>query len=315
MTERLIKRSIAIILNTTCQQQKSFSKTILPALEAQNQVDVLPTQRHNHAIDLTFEAIARGKYDVIYAAGGNGTVNQVVHAMAESESHRGDKMVLGIIPLGMANDFAKCLRIRKDARQLIKLLATFSTVEVNIGKLTYTHSSNNKDYRYFINVADAGMGPEVVKKVMETRRTFGPAIQYYKSIIETFFTYKPMHVSAKADGWEWEGKLRSFAVANAKYYGNGLCIAPNAVLNDDIFNVFISGDVSVVDFIKHSDTLKRGKKVEIDDVQYREAKKVDLNADATCLVQADGELLGRLPATIEVVPKKVSVLAPPAILK
>jgi diacylglycerol kinase family enzyme len=157
-------------------------------------------------------------------------------------------------------------------------------------------------------VADIGMGPEVVKRVNESGRAFGSAVAYYKSIIATFFTYKPMVVKASTPEWTWEGKLRSLAVANGKYYGHGICIAPDAIPDDDIFNVFICGDVTVFDFIRHSETMKRGKHVKMPEVLYRETTAIQFSSNDPCMVEGDGEILGKLPATVELMNRKIDFL-------
>jgi diacylglycerol kinase (ATP) len=152
------------------------------------------------------------------------------------------------------------------------------------------------------------MGPEVVKKVLDSGRPLGPAFAYYQSIIRTFFSYRPYTLHAKAQDWQWSGKVRTFAVANGKYYGHGLCIAPDAVLDDGVFDIFAAGNVSVLDFIIQSRPLKQGKRISHPQVSYKKASSVELYADHPGLVEADGEVLGWLPAQIEIIPKKLKLL-------
>jgi YegS/Rv2252/BmrU family lipid kinase len=299
---------IAVILNGISFYKETFYKKFLPVLEHHYQVDVFETKSKNDAILLTSKAVETYSYKVILAAGGDGTLHQVMNGIVKGREDQGQLPVLGVIPMGSGNDFAKGARLKTDPKQLLTLLEKFAPKKINIGKISYIDFSGNQSQRYFINVADIGMGPEVVKRVNESGRAFGSAVAYYKSIIATFFTFKPMHVKALSAEWNWEGKLRSLAVANGKYYGHGLCIAPDAIPDDDIFNVFICGDVTVFDFIRHSETMKRGKHIKIPEVSYRETTSIEFSSEESCMIEGDGEILGKLPAKVELIKKKIDFL-------
>jgi diacylglycerol kinase family enzyme len=131
---------------------------------------------------------------------------------------------------------------------------------------------------------------------------------YYTAIVATFFSYKPITVSINATGWQWKSKLRTIAIGNGKFYGDGLCIAPDALVDDGIFSTFVCGDVSVMEFIRYSGALKRSKKITHPKVQYSSAQHLELTAEAPCRIEADGELLGYLPATIDIIPGKIKFL-------
>jgi diacylglycerol kinase family enzyme len=98
------------------------------------------------------------------------------------------------------------------------------------------------------------------------------------------------------------------AISNGKFYGHGLCIAPEAKPDDGIFSVFIAGDVSILDFIRCSGTLKRGKKVLLDNVFYKEAETLNLTSTIPCIFETDGELAGMIPAAIKILPKRIKFL-------
>jgi len=117
-----------------------------------------------------------------------------------------------------------------------------------------------------------------------------------------------MNVKATADDWNWEGKVRTLAVANGRYYGNGLCIAPDAVMDDRLFSVFICGNVSVFDFIMQTGTLKKGRNVVIDNVWYKTATSIEFSSDDPCPVEGDGEILGWLPAKVRMIERQLNFL-------
>jgi diacylglycerol kinase (ATP) len=287
---------IAVVLNGIASRKKFFYRSILPGLTLVHSVDVVETAFTNHAFQLARD-LSLKNYEVILAAGGDGTLHQVVNGMMDANGTT--RPVLGVIPLGSGNDFARTVSVTGDVNQLLELIGKASIKEVDLGKIYYTDADGAAAERYFINVADIGMGPEVVQKVSRAPLVLGSALGYYSSIIRTFFTYRPGNVFVKTKDWSWEGKLRSLAVANGKYYGHGLCVAPEAKIDDHLFNIFICGNVSVMDFIIQSENLKKGRYLSLDDVQYKTGVDIELTSEAVCLIEGDGEVLGQLPARVQ----------------
>ncbi len=292
---------IAVIVNGISLDKKILYSKILPPLQAAFQVDVWETKTTNDAISLASKATDK-RYDIIIAAGGDGTLNQVVHGVFSSRENTSYLPIVGLIPIGTGNDFARGSGITTNSHTLIEKIKSASFQPVDIGQVVYTHASGDVGTRNFINVADLGMGPEVVQKVLASDRFFGSQVAYFRAIISTFFHYKPMVVSATSTDWHWQGKLRTLAVANNKYYGQGLCIAPDAKTNDGLFQVFICGNVSVFDFIRYSGKLRRAKKITHPEVRYQQTKHLELTSQSPCAIEADGEFLGWLPATVKIMP-------------
>jgi diacylglycerol kinase (ATP) len=300
---------IAVIMNGISMERLYFYRKILPMLRLVYKTEIYETLSRNDAISLASKAVDK-KYDVIIAAGGDGTVHQVINGVLKGRENYTNLPVIVVFPLGTGNDFARSINIKSDPNQLMLLLKKFEPQLLDVGEVDYISDSGEKDHRYFINVADIGMGPEVVKRVLKSDRTFGSAIAYYISILITFFTYRPVVVTARNSTWNWQGKLRTFAVGNGRYYGHGLCVAPDAKTNDGIFDAFICGDVSVLDFIRYSIPMKAGKHIHHPEVFYKQADAIDFESEKTCLIEADGELLGKLPARVKVSSTKLKVLVP-----
>ena len=117
-----------------------------------------------------------------------------------------------------------------------------------------------------------------------------------------------MLVNVKSNDWEWKGNLRTLAIGNGRFYGHGLCIAPDAKIDDGNFSSFICADVSAVEFMLYSNTLKKEKKINHRKVFYNTTKQVELTSETPCFIEADGEWLGYLPAIIEIIPAKIKVI-------
>jgi diacylglycerol kinase (ATP) len=301
---------IAIIINGISLKKKFFYHEILPALKPLFEVEVFETLTQNDAVLLASKATDK-RFDVIMAAGGDGTVHQVLNGILEGREGGVGLPTLGIIPIGSGNDFARALKLEANVNKIVDLLKRQTPRKIDIGKISYRadHNSTKDDYRYFINEVDIGIGPEVVKKVMASDRPFGPAVAYYLAILSTFITFKPLHTRIKTSHWDWEGKIRTLAIANGNYYGHGLCISPDAKPDDGRFGTFICSGVSVFDFIRYSETLKKGKHVRIPEIMYNDADTIELTSSQAVPVEADGEILGYLPAQIEMLPQHLNVLA------
>jgi YegS/Rv2252/BmrU family lipid kinase len=293
------KRNAIIILNGISLKKKIFYHDYLPVISGIFNVEVHETLSRNDASALAYKFT--DKYvDVILSAGGDGTLNQVINGILRGRENERKLPVVGVIPIGSGNDFARGAGLKINPEHTIKLLRTFKPRKIDVGQVEYAIEVGGKERAsaYFVNVADVGMGPEVVRKVLSSGRPFGSEVAYYKSILNTFLTYKPMVVKASTNDWEWKGKLRTLAVANGKYYGHGLCVAPDAVIDDRLFSVFICGNVSIFDFIMQTGTLKKGKPIVMDEVLYKTAAAIDITSESPCPLEADGEILGWLPAKV-----------------
>lgn len=298
---------IAIILNGISLEKEKFYKKFLPRLTSQFPVEVFETLTVNHAVSLASKAVDK-QFDIILAAGGDGTLHQVLNGILRGREQSKNLPMMGVIPIGTGNDFARSVHVGKNINQLIALLQNQNPKQIDIGKVSYTSIKNETAERFFINVADLGMGPEVVKKVMSNDRMFGSSLSYYFAILSTFLHYKVMDVHAISDEWKWHGKLRTMAIANGNYYGHGMNIAPDALPNDKVFDVFIAGDVSALFFMLKSNLLKQGKKVIHPEVLYRKATVIEISSESPCAIEADGEILGLLPARIEMMKQTINFL-------
>jgi diacylglycerol kinase (ATP) len=304
------KRRAIIILNGISLKKKLFYHEYLPAISDIYDVEVHETVSRNDGRILA-SRFSDQNVDLIVAAGGDGTLNQVVNGILKGREQEQNVPAVGLIPIGSGNDFARGVGLKTTVDHVVKTLSTFRTRAVDVGLVEYQtlpDGNGEKSFSYFVNVADIGMGPAVVGKVLSSGRPFGSGVAYYQSILTTFLTYKPAVVKAVTPDWTWEGKIRTLAVANGKYYGYGLCIAPEAVIDDGVFSVFICGNVSVLDFIMHTSTLKKGESVVMDEVLYKSARQLDFSSESPCPIEGDGEILGWLPARVSMTARQLKFL-------
>jgi diacylglycerol kinase (ATP) len=296
------QRKVIIILNCISKKKKYFYRAILPALKSVADVDVWETRSRNDALILSNRAVEDG-VDAIIAAGGDGTLHQVINGVLFGRE--GENLpAIGLIPIGSANDFARAIGVRRNPEQLKQLLTAFHPKPIDAGRATFQDGSHH----YFINIADTGMGPDVAQRVNGGKKPWGADAAYYMAILKTFTTYKPTEITITTESWTWTGKVRTLAIANGKCFGHGLYVAPDALPDDGMFSVFIGGDISVLDFIRYSGKLKKGQLIHHPEVHYRTAKKVTITSPHVLMTEADGELLHPLPVTVEVLERKLPFL-------
>ena len=234
----MAKKNIVVILNGISLRKKHFYKTFLPSLSKIANVHVKETLTKNDAVLLASKA-ADQYVDAVIAAGGDGTLNQVVNGIFTGRETASKLPVIGLIPLGSGNDFARSAFIQPEVSQIVALVENFQPRKIDVGEIRFTNTQTNAtELRYFVNMADMGMGPVVVGKVLRSGRPFGHAVAYYKSILSTFLQYKPMYVEVSSADWAWKGKLRTLGVGNGKCYGHGMAITPDAVLDDSCFHLW-----------------------------------------------------------------------------
>lgn len=304
---------LAVILNGISLKKDHFYRNTLPALTRHFSLEVFETRSKDDASALAAEAVIRN-FDVLLSAGGDGTLHQVINGMLAGVTNSKPLPALAVLPLGSGNDFARTLYVTPADIDIVEILHEFKTISCDLGEVTFSLSAPAdgiavmKASRYFLNVVDVGMGPAVVRKVLNSDKRLGSAVAYYQNIISTFFNYSPQRLEARSSEWTWIDLMKTFAVANGRYYGNGLCIAPEAKIDDGKFNVFACGNVSVLDFILQSLPLKAGRRVRHQYVKYFECDQVEMVSDQALEIEADGEILGWLPAVVRMTPMKVRIL-------
>lgn len=270
------------------------------------EIVIKSTHRPKHAIAFAQEVVDEG-CDYLIAVGGDGTLNEVINGMHLSKMPQQKYPSLGLLPYGSANDFSRTAGVTSSIEELMALIRSDSTYDIDLGKIL-THQ--DQEIRYFINVASAGLGPEVVKRLELDSSPFGPAFKYFKHIIQGFIRYVKKEVSCSSSTWKWEGPLLQMAIANGRYYGNAVQTAPEAELSDGQFQVAIFADLSIWDYLKNYGRLKKGVKIDHPEVIYQVADEVLLESKDNCGIEADGEYVGLAPATISILPKTIRFLMP-----
>jgi diacylglycerol kinase (ATP) len=252
---------------------------------------------------------------LIIACGGDGTINEVANGILDS----GVGAELGILPSGTGGDFRRTLGIPKRMADIALALRRGETKVIDVGRVTYVNHKNEADSRYFVNVSSFGMSGKVIERVKQqsadqnlvsTTRLLGGKLSFALATLQTTLSFhKPTVVVQLDDEEERQLKVVNFCVANARYFGGGMKVAPNAKLNDGVFDIVVFGDLSTVDMLTSAHRLYTGTHLGLQEVHHAFAKRIYARSvDAKLInVEIDGELLGYLPAKFEIVPNALRV--------
>lgn len=223
------------------------------------------------------------KFDVVIAAGGDGTLNEVVNGLAEKPY----RPRLGLIPVGTTNDYARAVGIPRTIMDAVEIIAEGHHVPVDIGKFNDT---------YFVNIAAVGRITEVSYEVPSRLKTVLGQLAYYIKGIEMLPKLKPTPVSISYDGKTFNGEAMLVLVANTNSVGGFEKLAPDATINDGLFNLVILEKTSVPEFIRLASDALRGDHLAHPKIIYTQAKEIHISTpNEEVHINIDGEDGGILP--------------------
>jgi len=255
------------------------------------------------------QALNQG-YRRLVAVGGDGTLNEVLNGCFQEGKPIDSDIELAVFSSGSGEDFAKSLRWPHDPLQALCRLKERKLIPVDAGRVTYFASSERQETRYFINIADFGLGARVMRGVNASKKLFGSQLTYLYHSVRSLLHYRKVSVVL-----EFGGKTLPFPeivigiIANGKYFGRGLCVAPEADLSDGLFNMILVEGAGAGDFLKWLPKLYRGQKIEGKRIHRFKTDKIVVRSEGAepVLIVTDGEQPGGLPATFEIVPKALKV--------
>ena len=272
-----------------------------------------------HARALATEA-AKQRTKLIIACGGDGTISEVANGIIESNT----ESELGILPAGTGSDFRRSLEISNNAADAARSLREGRAKTIDAVRVTFINEAGERETRYSINVASFGMSTEVLDRAASgeakkwvpafTPRKVTSKLSYAAATVQTTLAASPADVLVEIDERP-ERRLRvaEFCVANARYYGGAMKVAPDAKLDDGYFDVITIGDANSFRLLTNAPRLYFGAHLRMSEVTHELAKQVvarPASKDKEVRIELDGEVLGRLPSTFQIVPRALRVRFP-----
>jgi YegS/Rv2252/BmrU family lipid kinase len=263
---------------------------------------VLFTKKRGDAAALAGDAARKGAKFII-ACGGDGTVSEVANGILSS----GKDVELGILPSGTGGDFRRTLEIPSQGRAAARVLSIGRTVKIDVGRVSFIDHHGNEAMRYFVGVASCGLSTKVIERVKAEKMSFAA------SLLQTAMRTDPTRLAVQLDdSHERHLVVLNLCVANARYFGGGMKIAPDAKLTDGKFDVVGIGDLSALKIFASAPRVYLGSHLSMPEVSHALARKVTVRSadrEAEVALEIDGELPGKLPATFQIIPEALRVRA------
>lgn len=284
-----------LIINPRAGSAKSIEDDLIEIFARQGaRLDVVRTKKPLEAKRLAKGAI--GKYSIVIAGGGDGTINETVNGLA------GSKTKLGIIPMGTENALAQGLGIPLDYRKAAELILKGKTSTWDLGK------AKN---RYFILTAGVGLDAKALSDVKPVLKNLLGRKAYPIAALKTILT----HVPSKLEVWLDDQVLPRWGyfvvIGNVKYYGSNMHLAQYAEPDDGYLDVCIFKRTDVLNmFTYFVSAASKGyiPLTEFPNIEYFKVKKVRIKSNKPALAHTDAELIGNTPLTVTIHPKAIRII-------
>jgi diacylglycerol kinase (ATP) len=278
-----------IILNPTAGggRARRLSEHILVGMERRGiRATMVATTVPREAVRLGLEA-ARAGVDLIVAAGGDGTVHETANGLLKALAQGVDGPVLGVLPVGSGNDFAKLIGPLDDLERSMDIL-----VAGEARRFDAAHAAWAGAEHWFINAAGTGIDVEVVRQILRKRGGGTPGVaRYLSAVLRALVSYKAIPLRITMDGTVLDRDTMIIAVANGRCIGGGFWICPAAEPDDGRFDICIVNRVGYLGALRALPLIMRGKHTKHPRVEMYRARKVDIETSGDALFfQMDGEL-------------------------
>jgi diacylglycerol kinase (ATP) len=302
---------IAVIVNPHANSGRARKKwpSIARRLEKRiGRFETCFTERQGHATEIARDLLGQG-FNLIIAAGGDGTINEVVNGFLEGDEPVNAAAVLAILPIATGGDFQRSLGIGPTLDDVIDVIATGSPMPIDIGKVRCT-TSNGEQQRYFVNLVSFGMGGAVAARAKNFLGCLGGRMAFLWATLLVLLRYRGKHVDLFLD--ENSEAIRTFvtniAVGNGQFHGGGMHPCPGAVMNDGLLDVTVISYLPFLNLVRDIKILYSGNVLLHPKVRAFQARHLAAQGDPGTFVEVDGEPLGELPLKITILPARVRIL-------
>lgn len=234
-------------------------------------------------------------YSTIVSVGGDGTLHEVVNGML------GGVKKLGVVPTGTGNDFARSLGIPMDIKQSIEVLVKRNFIKADIGRL---------NGNCFVNFCSIGLDALIAEEANKIKKYFSSTYAYIIGVVKGLARFKSIKVELVIDGKKYEEEIMLAAICNGAYYGGGMKIAPDAEIDDGLFDICVVRKMSKLKLLFLFPSIFTGKHVSYDEVKMYRGKDVQVLSKDKFNVNADGEIVSNRPIRMQMLENEIEVIVP-----
>lgn len=292
------KRRILFIINPVAGNGKTIE--ILPQIKTKfqgctNEVEYkVVISKCEGDITLLAKKYYEEGYREFIAVGGDGTLSELINGFSFPLL---DIPAIGIIPMGTGNDFVKNTVNLKNIENIIDSIINNKKKLIDVGRVNDIN---------FINICSFGIDGPIIEDTDKLKRILPGQAAYLASTLKAGLGFKASNVEVITEDQSYTGKMMLIAVGNGKYFGGGMKVCPDAELDDGFLELCMVTNVSKIKFIKEISKIYSGRLNELKEVIYIKTKKVEINTlEKQYWINADGNLVGKTPAKLMIIPKCV----------
>ena len=263
------------------------------------------TEGKGHAIELA-KAAAENGYRYLVAVGGDGTVHEVANGILQTA--RSGETALGIVSTGTGSDLARSIGISLDYSCSCASLISTRRLLIDIGHVEYWKKGQICD-RYFVNSAGIGFDATVVAATEQLPKFFGGTIPYLSGLVRSFLYYRNKTVKFRIGTRPPEiARVLSIVVANGRYFGGGMQVAPEAKVDDNLLDVIIVGNFGKIELLRIFPRVYKGTHLTYPKIRLEKDTRIDIESSQKFMLHADGELLGEGPVSFRILPRSLQLV-------
>lgn len=275
------------------------------------EVEFQLTEAPGQARDIARSLVAAGRHALL-SVGGDGTHSEVAGGIIEATEGTPTRGALACIHTGTGGDFRRVLGYRREA-DVLHAVATRVPQPIDAGVVEYVTYEGQHASRHFINIASTGVAGLVDRYVGEAKQRggfFGGSLAYVSATLRALGSYSPARGEIIIDGQSHgEHDVQNLAVCNGRFFGGGMMIAPEALLDDGLFDIVLVSPAPLFRSLMLAPGLYTGEHANSELITINRGKEVRFTptSDAVAHMDIDGEPLGRAPATFRLLPKALDV--------
>jgi YegS/Rv2252/BmrU family lipid kinase len=259
--------------------------------------EIVYTRAASDAVRLAREARADG-VELLAVMGGDGTMNEVSRAYVDESGVPLEGPQLGVIPAGTGGDFRKSFGVEGSLEAAVARMLESPVRPLDLGILEAVGDDGGPVLTTFVNIASFGVSGRIDRIVNESPKWMGGRLAFFVGTLRGLSTYRNAPVSVRVDGELWyEGRVVVVAIANGRFFGGGMHIAPRADPCDGLFDVVVMGDVPFAESLRLTPRVYKGTHLEQPRIQSTRASVVEADGlgQTPVFIDADGETPGKLP--------------------
>lgn len=268
--------------------------------------DYYVSDQKKHSGDLARAALDAGHTNFV-VVGGDGTANEVLNGLYSESTRDSAGITIGVVPWGTGNDWARYYSLSSEPVEFVRLLKSGSSTLQDIGKANFFDDSGQARSHYFLNCFGTGFDSYLIEK-MDTPR--GSRLRYLLYVLKCAHQYKAplLHLDMQDQSSDWRVLLLEICIG--KFAGAGMRFAPEAVADDGLFEVLLINKLSFSQLLTSLLYLYNGRINEHWAARHWQKGLISIAKGSGQYFQCDGELAGKLPVEVEILPRALRVIAP-----